>query len=285
MESFIHELIRRINDINWVNIGIAGIKIILYFIIGRIIINLGSKFIDRIFKHQGVAKISINERRANTLSSLLKSVITYAVYFFVIIYIITDQDIFNKEANAILAGAGVVGLAISFGAQSLVKDIITGFFIIFEDQYAVGDYINTAGVSGFVEDIGLRITKLRDWGGEVHIVPNGQITQVTNLSRGAMRAQVDIMIAYEEDVDKAIKIMEDVCEKITELHKEVIVEAPKVLGINSITAAEVVIRVVAKTLPMEQWNFERELRKMIKVAFDEAGIETSKRVLLSPKGV
>lgn len=282
MGVFLHSLYKKIENINWNDIAIASIKVVVYIIIGRIIIKVLSKFIDGIFNERRLAKMPIDERRANTLSSLLKSILTYLIYFLVFVYIMTDKDIFNKRADAILAGAGVLGLAISFGAQSLVKDVITGFFVIFEDQYAVGDYITTAGVSGFVEEMGLRITRLRDWGGEVHIVPNGQVTQVTNLSRGAMRALVDIGIAYEEEIEKAIEVMEEVCLEVDKLFGDEIIETPVVQGVISFGPSEVVIRIIAKTIPMEQWKIEREIRKRIKAALDAAGIETpyTKRIMV-----
>ncbi len=121
---------------------------------------------------------------------------------------------FNISTTSLLATAGIGGLAIGFGAQSLVKDIITGFFILLEDQYSVGDYIQTGSYDGVVEELGLRVTKLRAFSGELHIIPNSNIQIVTNKTRGAMRALVKVSIAYEEDIDKAIKVLQQTCDEI-----------------------------------------------------------------------
>ena len=176
------------------------------------------------------------------------------------------------KTASLLAGAGIVGLAIGFGAQNLVRDIISGFFIIFEHQFSVGDYINAAGLSGRVEEVGLRMTKLRDWGGELHIIPNGEITQVTNYARGSMRAMVDVRVAYEEDLERVLEVMRQVCQQVAQ-DFPVITEGPAVLGVVDLGESEVQIRVVAHTLAFEQWEIERELRKRFKQAFDREGIQ------------
>lgn len=175
-----------------------------------------------------------------------------------------------------------MGLAVGFGAQSLVKDILTGFFILFEDQFSVGDYIQTAGVSGVVEEVGLRVTKLRDFSGELHIIPNGTVDKVTNHNRGNMRAMVDISVAYEEDPDMVRRVLDEVAAEM-EGSIPTIVEGPRALGIVDLTDAAVVFRVWAKTLPMEQWAVEREMRRRIKLAFDLQNIEIPypRRVVIS----
>ncbi|NLZ52949.1 MAG: mechanosensitive ion channel family protein, partial [Thermoanaerobacteraceae bacterium] len=176
------------------------------------------------------------------------------------------------NTTSLLTAAGVGGLALGFGAQNLVKDVISGFFIIFEDQYNVGDYVEVAGVSGVVDEIGLRTTKVRDFGGQFHIIPNGEITLVTNYSRGVMRALVNINIAYEEDFDKVLKALEEVCHQVKKIRKD-IVEGPSILGISNLGPTEVVVSILARTEPMQQWSVEREIRKAVLEKFAKEGIE------------
>lgn len=247
-------------------------------------IKLGDAIINKVFKPRD-NKLYPDERRILTIKTLSKSILRYAVYF-VVGFTILGQlaDLAQTDPKGFLAGAGILGVALGFGAQSLVKDVITGFFIILENQYAVGEYITTGNFSGFVEEIGLRVTKLRDWGGEYHIIPNGQINTVTNFSRGSMRAVVEVGIAYEEEVDRALEVMNRVAESVRREMQNVIVEGPEVLGVVNFGPSEVIIRTVAKTKPMEQWQVERELRKRFKEAFDREGIEIPypRRVIISP---
>lgn len=244
------------------------ITIIKIILLAVVTLKLGKLAIDKILVSGG--NFPVNERRLVTLRSILSSLIKYSVYF-VTGYMLVKE--FYENADAILAGAGIVGLAVGFGAQNLVRDVITGFFILLEDQFAVGEYITAAGVSGIVEEMGFRVTKLRDFTGELHIVPNGVIQQVTNHNRGSMRALVDVTIAYEEDVDKAIAVLGEVAEKVKADLADLIREGPEVLGVVAVQASGITIRIVAQTKPMEQWRVEREIRRMAKQAFDQQGLQ------------
>ncbi len=261
----------------------TGGTILGTIILAYIAVKIGDAVIKRIFKPRE-RRLYFDERRLLTLKTLAKSVLRYATYF-VIGFTILGQlaDAAGTDLRGFLAGAGILGVALGFGAQSLVKDVITGFFILLENQYGIGEYITTESFSGFVEEIGLRVTKLRDWGGEYHVIPNGQITAVTNYSRGSMRATVEIGIAYEEDIDRAINVMTRVAENVRREMQDIIVEGPEVLGVVNFGPTEVVIRTIAKTKPMEQWRVERELRKRYKEAFDREGIEIPyrRRVIIS----
>jgi small conductance mechanosensitive channel len=212
----------------------------------------------------------LTEQKANTLFPLLKSVAFYVITFTVLIHLL--KRVFNFDTGTLLASASVLGVAIGFGSQSLVKDVIGGFFILFENQFAVGEYIKVGEFSGTVEEIGLRATRLRDWGGEIHIIPNGSINAVTNFNRGKMRALVDINLPYDEDLDRAIDVMGKVCEEVGSEFGEKIVERPTVQGIIQFGDRHAVLRVIAYTLPNEQWALERELRRRIHKAFLEASI-------------
>ncbi|HWJ02564.1 MAG TPA: mechanosensitive ion channel family protein, partial [Verrucomicrobiae bacterium] len=176
------------------------------------------------------------------------------------------------STTTILASASILGLAVGFGAQSLVKDIISGFFIIFEDQFAVGEFVRTDKYEGIVEEIGLRATKLRDWGGELHIIPNGTIASVTNFNRGKMRSMVDINVPYDDDIEKAMDIIGQIGKEMAEEFKHKFVEVPKVQGIINLGEAFVVIRMIAYTHPMEQWEMEREMRRRVVRALTREGI-------------
>lgn len=251
-----------------------------YLLAAFIGIKIGDLIINKIFQPR--EKLYFDERRVNTMRTLLRSVLRYAVYF-ILIFVVLD-NVTNKNIKGFLAGAGIIGVALGFGAQSLVRDVITGFFILFENQYAVGEYVTIGNLSGFVEEMELRVTKLRDWGGEVHFIPNGQVTTVTNFSRGSMRALVEISITYEEDIDRALAVLKRTAAEVAGELKDVLVEGPDVLGVVALGPSEVVVRTVAKTKPMEQWAVEREIRKRFKEAFDQAGIEMpyTKRVMLAP---
>ncbi|WP_422485974.1 mechanosensitive ion channel family protein [Gudongella sp. DL1XJH-153] len=245
------------------------LTIILIFVAIIIIVKFASRLIDRTLTNKNFDKFQISDRRRDTLTNILKKVVKYILFF---IGVVMALEIFSINTASIIATAGIGGLAIGFGAQSLVKDIITGFFILLEDQYAVGDYIQIDTKEGIVEELGVRVTKIRDFTGELHIIPNSSINVVTNRTRGAMRALVDISIAYEADIDKAMEIMERISAEIAETNDNII-EGPLVLGVASFGNSDVVIRAIAKTRSMEQWAVEREMRKKYKQAFDREGIE------------
>lgn len=245
------------------------ISLIILIAIMYAIIKIGDKAIDRFVKNQANSKLSfsMDRQKAFTVGAILKSSLKYAVYFSGAAIIVGST--FKVSAGVLSA----IGFVVGIGAQSLVKDIINGFFILFEDQYGVGDYVTIGSYSGIVENIGIRSTVLKDFSGDVHNLPNGAVTQVTNHSRGDMRFMVDVEIAYEEDIDNAINIIKSTCKKFEEKNKEDITNEIDVLGAISLNASGITIRVVGKSKPMSQWKMERDLRKDIKVALDEAGVE------------
>ncbi|GAB6179199.1 mechanosensitive ion channel family protein [Desulfotomaculum defluvii] len=258
------------------------LRIIATLILAKFMISFGSKVTDKIFINKQGKFFSDN--RAQTLAGLLKSILRYVIYFVATMSII--EVFVPNAAKTILAGAGILGLAVGFGAQNLVRDIITGFFILFEDQYSVGEYVTIAGVTGTVEEIGMRVTKVRETAGQLHIIPNGSISQVANYNRGSMLSMVEIGIAYEENIDKAIKVLVNMCDVFAKRWAEDLVEGPSVVGVVRFGEFDVVLRVTAKTKPMRQWEIERQLRKSIKEAFDQEGIEIPypRRVLLNTAG-
>src|SRR5690625_5855916 len=171
--------------------------------LGIIINKIGKRIIERAFLNRRHLPIQISSRREQTLSKLLTNILMYLIAFIVIVMIL---DILGVPISTLLAGAGVAGLAIGFGAQSLVKDVISGFFIIFEDQFSVGDYILINNLEGTVEEIGLRTTKVQSWTGEQHIIPNGDISMVTNYSIHNGISVVEINVTYENDI-KQVEVL------------------------------------------------------------------------------
>nr|WP_269465115.1 mechanosensitive ion channel family protein [Jeotgalibacillus malaysiensis] len=250
------------------DIGIVALKIIGILIVYLIVKAIGNRLLSGIFaKYESRENISVG--RARTLESLTKNVFGYALLF---ILIVTILQLVNIDVTALIAGAGIVGLAIGFGAQGLVSDVVTGFFILLEKQIDVGDYITTGEFSGICEDVGLRQTKIRGFDGTLHFVPNREITSMSNHSRGNMRAMIDIGISYDDDIDKAIKVLQDVCDKVA-ASNSAIIDGPNVVGVQELGSSDVVIRVIGQTANMEQWAVERELRKEMKEALDRNGIE------------
>lgn len=239
---------------------------ILVLIFAGIISKVMNRIIDRTLKIDS-KNIQVNKKRTHTLASSLKKVIKYILIFIGLIIIL---ELFGINTTSILATAGVGGLALGFGAQSLVKDIITGFFILVEDQYSVGDYIKTGDKDGIVEELGLRVTKIRAFSGELFIIPNSSIDVVTNYNRGAMRALVIVSISSEEDIGRAIEVLEEGLAVLKD--HEFVVDGPYVLGASDTGEYHVDISMVAFTKNMEQWNIERQMRKIATEALQNANI-------------
>ncbi len=211
------------------------------------------------------------KQRSKTMGSLLKSITTTFVLA-VAILMILDQ--LNVNIAPLLASAGIVGVAFGFGAQSLVKDYLAGIFMILEDQYGVGDSVDLGEASGTVEAVGLRVTRLRDVNGTVWYVRNGEILRVGNQSQNWARTVLDITVAYESDLDQVQAILKDVAHKLFERDdfRGIIIEEPEVWGVERFDKDGVVVRVVLKTAPLQQWLVARTMREHIKNEFDKAGI-------------
>lgn len=218
--------------------------------------------------------LTAHEQRTRTLVSLLRSVGRVII---VVTFTFMFMGAVGLDLGPLLAGAGVVGLAISFGAQSLVKDVISGLFILIENQFGVGDVIRIEGVSGTVEKMTLRVVVLRDAHGVVHIVPNGEIKKVSNLTRTWARVVLDVAVAYREDTDRVVKVMREVGRELWEdpEWRPLLVDPVEVPGIESFGDGTVSIRISAKTLPLKQWDVARELRRRLKHRFDREEIAVS----------
>lgn len=246
-------------------IGIVGA-----LVVGNLIIRISKRVVDRVFTQLSTSgQINPKERRIQTMAVLLHSVVRYTVDFVVIVVILSALGV---NVGVLLAGVSVVGVAVGLGAQSLIKDIINGFFIIMENQYLVGEYITSGTFEGVVEEIGLRITRLRGFSGDVHIIPNGQIGPITNHSRGDMRVLVDVTVPFEADVERIEQVLKACCTAFAERHAAVLVAGPTVLGVRSQTEAEITFQLFAKTQNGAQWQTERDLRKAAITALLESGV-------------
>lgn len=253
----------------WLNIGQGLFRIVTIAFFAGMTIRIGKGLIERLFNQKRNGPFQISERREETLKKLTQNILTYIVYFTAFTMILGTLSI---EVAPLLASAGVAGLAIGFGAQNLVKDIISGFFIIFEDQFGVGDYVSFAGIEGTVEEIGLRTTKVKSWTGEQQVIPNGNITQVTNYSVHNGLAIVDINIPYENDIALAEEIIEKVLIELPNKY-EAIVNTPVIHGVQKLELSHVVIRVIAETLPVYQWYGARAIRREVKEHLYKEGID------------
>ena len=247
-----------------------GLKIISIIIIMYLSIKIGKYLIKKAVDKQvkSNAALSLDPQRAKTLGGVLKSILKYSVYF---LGITTILSVLFGGISFTFASIG--GVALGLGAQSLIKDFINGFFILFEDQFGVGDYITIGNFSGIVQTIGIRTTIIKDINGDIHSIPNGIISEVTNHSRGNTRFVVDVDIAYEEDIDNAINAIKECCDKFQKENEEFINEPLEVLGVSALAASSVTIRTIGRTKPLTQWKMENELRKAIKITLDKEGIE------------
>ncbi|WP_339325258.1 mechanosensitive ion channel family protein [Paenibacillus sp. FSL W8-0194] len=248
----------------WTNVMFSSIRIVVLFIVTRIAIRVVSKIIDRSLERHQQSRINVNPRRFATVGELLKNITAVTCNFVMVLLILSE---FNFKLGPLLAGAGVLGLAIGFGAQSLVKDVITGFFIILEDQFAVGDVIQTGTYKGTVEVIGLRSTRLVSMNGETHILPNGMITSVTNFSLSNALAMVDLPVKNERSLEDTVGLIKQALTGVQEENPN-LMAVPDVLGIQSLSTSEYVIRIVAQCLPNTRAEVERAILEHIKQALE-----------------
>ncbi len=251
------------------------------FLVALLIRWVAHKLITRVVKQavQGVLPDRVNlvaserrRQRAEAMGSLFKSIVTGLLVAVFGTMMLSEVGI---DIAPIIASAGIVGIALGFGAQSLVKDFLSGVFMIIEDQYGVGDNVDLGEASGTVEAVTLRMTRLRDVNGTVWYVPNGQIVRVGNQSQNWARTVLDVSVAYHEDLTRVKRVLADVAHDLwdDDDFKGQVIEEPSVWGVESLGVDGVTVRVVLKTTPGEQWAIAREMRQRIKARFDHEGIE------------
>ncbi len=227
--------------------------------------------------HSPIAKARVLQR-AKTIASVLSNLITWTLVLFAVGSVLGELGI---AVGALVASAGIIGAALGFGAQSLVRDLISGLFIIFEDQFGVGDTVDLGEVKGAIESVGLRVTQVRDVQGVLWYVRNGEIIRVGNHSQGWSRIVLDIAIAYGADIEKARKLILDAAKSVAKdnafTHK--VIEAPEIWGIENITGDQIVLRLVQQVGPEHTDSVARELRARIKTALDKGKVELASNVI------
>ena len=257
----------------WMAPALIGLRIVLIVIAAWVLVAVLQRVvrITRMRIQQRLDGVDA-QRRAETLGRVLRYLIAVVVGAMALMLVLSEVGF---SLAPILGAAGVVGLAVGFGAQSLVKDYFTGFFILFEDQIRTGDVVRIADIGGLVEDVTLRHVRLRDYDGHVHFVPNGLITTVTNMGRSFAQSVVDVGVAYREDVDEVIAVMREVgaALRADEAFRPRILDDLEIAGVDAWDDSAVKVRCRFKVAPLAQWDVRREYLKRLKKAFDERGIE------------
>jgi small conductance mechanosensitive channel len=255
------------------------IRIVLYIFLAYLILKLIDSALNRlrlIIPPADVLGVARGEQRAETLKGVLRSISKGVLIVLVIFEISLETGWFSL--GPLLASAGIVGLAVGFGAQSLVKDVISGFFILFEDQFGVGDVIKIGDFSGVVEQMTLRATVLRNLEGQVHVVPNGNIQNVTVMTKEWARAVLDVTVRHDEELDNVIEALERVGNRLAKDFPDRVLELPNVLGVEKLDDTGVTLRSVVKTPPFKQADVLREWRKRVKLEFDRSRIQFAQKV-------
>lgn len=252
-----------------------GLNILFILILMFVLIKIAHAATERFYRRYKKGKREADDefrKKADTLSSITASVLTIIIIIIAAITLMGELDI---PIGPVLASAGIVGVALGFGAQHMVKDVISSFFILLDDQIRVGDVVQIAGKGSLVENINLRMTILRDLAGNVHYVRNGEIDVVTNMTKEYSRYVFDVGVAYREDVDEVIEVIKQVDEDLRNdpQFKDDILEPVEILGLDQFADSAIIIKARTKTKPIKQWAVGREFNKRLKQLFDEKDIE------------
>ena len=253
-----------------------GIKIIGIVVASYLIVKFGKIFIEKAVRKAVVSDHFLTKeaerKREDTLIRIFNAALKVVVWLVAILTILPEVGI---NVGPLLAGAGIAGVAIGFGAQYMVRDFIAGLFIILENQYRIGDVVCFDGTCGLVEDIDLRKTVLRDLDGIVHNIPNGEIKKASNLSKDFARVNLNVGVSYDSDLEKVIEVVNRVGKELAEdpNWKEFIIKPPQFLRVENFADSAIIIKILGETQPLKQWDVTGELRKRIKIAFDKEGIE------------
>ncbi|MCS7005202.1 MAG: mechanosensitive ion channel family protein [Cytophagales bacterium] len=260
--------------LNW--IGEHGLKILLIiggtYLLRKVVVKSVQNLVHVLLVVDKSVSEEALKKREDTLSRIFSWTSSIAI-------ILTGSLMLLQEIGVpimpLLTGAGIVGLAVGFGGQYLIRDMISGFFIILENQYRIGDVVNLDGTSGLVEDISLRMTTLRDLNGTVHHIPHGEIKRVSNLSKFFSRVNIDIGISYKSNLEHVIQVVNRVGQEMMqdEFWKEALITPPQFLRVESFSDSAIIIKILGDTKPLRQWEVAGELRKRLKIAFDREGIE------------
>ena len=280
----------QIVDAVWIWLRGAPLRIVLIVVLAVVVKTLANRAISRLVRrtvttglHERLGEARLGPRsltlggderrrqRAETIGSVLRSITTFAVYTIAAVMILGELDV---NLGPIIASAGIAGIALGFGAQSLVKDFVSGVSMILEAQYGVGDVVDVGEVKGTVEEVGLRVTRVRAFDGIVWYVRNGEILRVGNMSQGWSSAVIDVPVAYGEDLARAQRLIGEVAADLAagDRFAADIIGEPTVAGVESMTGEAVVIRVIIKTASLKQYDVARAFREQVKAAFDREGV-------------
>ncbi|PTL76719.1 mechanosensitive ion channel family protein [Vitiosangium sp. GDMCC 1.1324] len=245
------------------------IRVVSMFFAASVLVELGRVMVARLLSSSTSATDDV-QRRRQTFVSLLQSIIKYIIYFCVCMMVLSD---FGVDPTPILAGAGIVGLTVGLGAQTIVQDLLNGIFLLFEDQILNGDYVRIGDTEGLVEEITPRVTRIRDRFGRLHIMRNGEIKNVINYSRGWTMAVVEMSVAYESDLRKALRVIEEAGARLPELLPGKAIETPKVMGIETIDDSCLRVRIETKVAPGCHYEVKRALHLMLVESFNAHQLE------------
>lgn len=260
------------------------LDIVITFALAWLIVALVQRAARSLVSRRASGLEEMKARRLTTAVTLITHAVKYVAYFIAIAIAVGELG-YAGAMNSMLAAAGIGSLAVGIGAQSIIKDVTAGLTLLFEDQLAVGDYIEAAGVTGTVEAITLRATTVRCYGGEVSVIPNGSITVLTNYSRTDSLAIVEFPIAYEADAERALALMREEAEAYHAQLGDIAVEKPEVVGAVQLSGGEMVLRVVQRVKPLEHWAVQRELTQRIAARFVQEGIALPRtRVQMAEEG-
>ncbi len=254
----------------------SGIRILVIIIVTFIVLRFAAVFIEKIIRRSVKANHFLSKeaekKREDTLIKVFTATLKVIIWIAVVLMVFSEIGI---DIGPMLAAAGIAGLAFGFGGQYLIRDIISGLFIIFENQYRVGDVVCFDGTCGLVENVNLRLTIIRDTDGTVHHIPNGEIKKASNLTKQFSRINIKVGISYDSDILEVEKIVNNVGKQIAEDSewKDSIIKAPKFLRVDDFADSAIIIKIVGETKPIKQWSVAGEFRKRLKIAFDKEGIE------------
>jgi small conductance mechanosensitive channel len=266
---------------NWYDLIIPwllshGIKILIVaiaaFLLDKILAKIIIKTVRVAVKADSTSSEESEIKREDTLIRIFNVTLHIVIIVLATLMILQEAGL---KIGPMLAGAGIAGLALGFGGQYLVRDVITGLFLILENQYRIGDVINIDGTGGMVQDISLRKTTLRDLDGTVHHIPHGSITKVSNLSKDWARVNLDMGIAYNTNLEHLIEVIDRTGNELAEdpVFKDSIITPPKFLRVNEFADSAIIVKILGETKPLKQWEITGEFRKRLKIVFDKEGIE------------
>ncbi|MGC9512220.1 MAG: mechanosensitive ion channel family protein [Fidelibacterota bacterium] len=271
------KLIQSLKEVNWIDLGLEAAKIFLILVVAWIVIKIIKRSLKSVEKRMVQNRVMEGEiatdssKRVQTLMNLTSQGVTILLWAVVILMVLTQ---IGMEIGPLLAGAGILGLAVGFGAQNLVKDVISGFFMILEDQIRVGDVAILNGTGGLVEKMNFRVTVLRDLSGTVHVFPNGSITTLSNMTNKWSAYVFNVGVAYKENTDQVTEVIQEVLEglKKDEILGSSILET-EIFGVDGLGDSAVTIKGRIKTITLKQWAVGREFLRRVKLEFDARDIE------------